>query len=361
MKKICFFSGDITRSGGTERVSIMIANELAKQGKYDICFLSLCEQKAVPFFAIHENINRHKLGEKWIQPGPGYLPVVPKLRRFLKEQAIDVIIDIDIALDILSVPAAGRLKVKVVSWEHSNCAYEMSVFYRKAILKYAVKHTDYVITLTEEDRLSYGKLVHRHKNIEAIYNPMNQRSSLKGLKKENWIITAGRLVPEKGIDYLVNVALEILTKYPEWKWYVLGEGPERGLLEEVIQQYGLEERLLVPGLVTNVEDYLEQAKLFVLTSKREGLPMCLLEAKTYNLPCVSFDIATGPNEIIEDGVTGFLIEPFDCDDMTDKISTLIENEAMLQEFSRNAGNNVEKFQLNEIMKKWNRVLNNLCE
>lgn len=361
MKKICFFSGDITRSGGTERVSVMIANELAKQGRYEVCFLSLCEQKETPFYALHESIKRYKLGEKWIQPGPGYLPLVPKLRKFLKEMDLDVIVDIDIVLDSLSIPAAWKQKTKVLSWEHFNCKYEMSVFYRRAILKFSVKHTDYVITLTEGDKISYGQYVKRTENIEAIYNPMKTESDLKGFNKENWIITAVRLVPDKGIDYLVDIAGKVLTEHPDWKWFVLGEGSDRKLLEEAIQRFNLEGRLNAPGLVLNMEEYLEQAKLFVLTSRVEGLPMCLLEAKTYALPCVSFDIPTGPNEIIEEGVNGYLVEPFDCNDMAEKINKLIESEVLLQEFAKNAKRNVEKFQMSSIMEKWNRVLDKLCE
>ena len=361
MKKICFFSGDITRRGGTERVSVMIANELAKQGKYEICFLSLCEQKMTPFFGIHESIERYKLGETWILPGPGYLPVVPKLRRFLKEHEIDVIIDIDIVLDSLSIPAAWKLKTKVLSWEHSNCYFELSVLYRKAILKFSVKHSDYVVTLTEGDKKNYKELLGRTENIEAIYNPMVEQTGILDGETENRIITVGHLIAGKGMNYLAQVAVSVLKQHRDWKWFVLGEGEERTFLESVICENQLEKQLILTGLVTNVGHYLTKSKIFVLTSKSEGLPMCLLEAKTYNLPCVSFDIPTGPNEIIEEGVNGFLIEPFDCDAMAAKINTLIENEAILQDFTRNAKNNVEKFEMSGIMEKWNRVLDDLCE
>lgn len=361
MKKVCFFSGDITRSGGTERVSVMIANDLAKQGKYEICFLSLCEQKQEPFFDIHESIKRYKLGEKWIQPGLGYLPLVPRLRQFLKEYDIDVIIDIDIVLDSLSIPAAWKLKTKVLSWEHSNCYFELSVLYRKAILKFSVRHSDYVVTLTEGDKKNYQKLLGRTKNIEAIYNPMEEQTIVSDKEPDSRIITVGRLVSGKGMDYLARVAVSVLKKHRNWKWYVLGEGEERTFLEKMIRENQLEKQLILTGLVDNVGEYLAQSKLFVLTSKSEGLPMCLLEAKAYNLPCVSFDIPTGPNEIIEDGVNGYLIEPFDCEDMADKINSLMENAELLRGFTEKAKNNVEKFQMSDIMEKWNRVLDNLCE
>ena len=114
-KKICFFSGDITRSGGTERVAIQLANALRKDHTYEICFLSLTEQRKTPFYPLHPEISREHLGERWIKPGPGYLPLVGKLRKFLKEQQIDVIIDIDIVLDALAIPATRGTRTKVVS------------------------------------------------------------------------------------------------------------------------------------------------------------------------------------------------------------------------------------------------------
>lgn len=360
MKKICFFLGDVTKSGGTERVSVMIANELAVCGKYEVCILSLCEQCKAPFYTIHKTIKRYKLGDKWLQPGPGYLPLIPKLRHFLKEQRIDLILDVDIVLDVLSIPASWGIKTKVLSWEHFNCDYEMSMLYRRCILKFSVKHSDYVITLTEGDRKTYGKRTGRTKNIEAIYNPMKMEDVVDAGEKENWIITAVRLVYDKGIDFLAETAAEVLTKHPDWKWYVLGEGEERRLLEEAILKNGLEGRLIAPGLVSNVGEYLDKAKMFVLTSRVEGLPMCLIEAKAHDLPCISFDIATGPSEVIEHGVNGYLIEPFDVDDMILKVNALIENDKLQKQFQNNAKNDIEKFQMKDIMEKWNRVIDSLC-
>ena len=71
-KKICFFSGDITRSGGTERVSVQLADKLLEDGTYDICFVSLTEQAEKPFYPLDPKIERYSLGEKWINRGHRY-------------------------------------------------------------------------------------------------------------------------------------------------------------------------------------------------------------------------------------------------------------------------------------------------
>ncbi len=363
MKKICFFSGDITRNGGTEKVSILIANELKRQGKYEIFFLSLTEQKNQPFFSLEQGIKRFSLGDKWIQPGPAYLPVIHKLRRFLKEQKIDILIDIDIVLDILSLPASKGMKTKVISWEHFNCEYEQSILYRRFILKYSVKRSDYIITLTEDDRVCYCNTFGRSENIRAIYNPMEiiqSEPTAQSQQGKKYIVTVGRLIQRKGIDYLARIAVRVLKKYKDWSWILLGDGEERTFLEKVISDNQLENQLILKGNVTNVADYLVKAEIFVMTSRVEGLPMCLLEAKANHLPCISFCIRTGPKEIIEDGVNGYLIPPFDCDIMTEKIELLIQNETLRKEFSENACHNIEKFQMTQIIKNWNEVIELLC-
>ena len=60
-KRICFFSGDITRSGGTERVAVQIANVLREDEHYDICFMSRTEQEEKPFYPLHPEIERFRL------------------------------------------------------------------------------------------------------------------------------------------------------------------------------------------------------------------------------------------------------------------------------------------------------------
>lgn len=356
MKRICFFSGDITRSGGTERVSTMIANALAEQGKYQILFLSLMEGEKKPFFELHESIQRYVLGEKWINPGPGYLKVILRLRRFLKQYNIHIIIDIDIVLDILSIPASRGLDVKVVSWEHSNYNREMESLYRRYILKYSVKHSDYIVTLTEKDKKTYIEKTGRKENISAIYNPIQKPEGPDISQKEQWLLTVGHLTRMKGTDYLAGIAKDVLKRFPDWKWMVVGDGEEQVLLQEFVEKNHLTEQMILTGKTDDVDYYLKKAQIFVMTSRTEGLPMCLLEAKAFSIPSVSFDIQTGPNEIIKDGVNGYLIRPFDCQDMTEKLMRLMGDETLRAKFSDHVHDDIEKFQMETILSDWNQVL-----
>ena len=389
--RICFFSGDITRNGGTERVAVMIANGLSNRG-FAVCFLSLVEQKENPFFDISEAVPRYVLKEdgNWVLPGPGYLPMVPKLRKFLKQQEIKVLIDIDIVLDVLSLPAAAGRETKVISWEHFNVPYEREFLYRRAILHLTARFSDYIVTLTRQDQENYEKLLHRKGRITFIYNPIEpkkfsetkkekafqgkERQRIEAIEqntadqeraeqKEKALITVGRLIERKGIDMLAKIAPRLLKKHKDWKWYVLGDGELRGLLEETVAKYGLEKQLILTGNVTNVEAYLKKSSIYVMTSRIEGLPMCLLEAAGCDLPYVSFDIPTGPAEIIEQGKNGFLISAFDVEKMEKTLDRLMEEDAVLKELTEAAAGYRKtleaKFSKEAILDQWEELLGKL--
>lgn len=368
MKKICFFSGDITRGGGTESVAVLIANALAGQGKYEVMFLSLVEQGKTPFFPISPEIRRHYLGEKWIQPGPGYLAVLSKLRRFLKEQEVDVLVDIDIVLDVLSLPARRGTGVKVVSWGHFSYYYEQEILYRRLIMRYGAGRADYCVTINEENRRCYERHLRRRKAIRTIYNPavrMGNGNAGAGQgtgapRREKYILWVGRLTRIKGVDYLAETACRVLKELPDWKWLVAGEGEMGEWLKAYSLERGLGDRLLLLGRVEDLGRYYSKAGIFVLTSRSEGLPMCLLEAKSYGLPCVSFDIRTGPDEIIRDGVNGYLVEPYDCGKLAERIVRLASQEGLRERFARNAALDREKFDLEHILDSWNEVFESLC-
>lgn len=357
--KVCLFSGDITRCGGTERAASALANALAAQDGFEVCILSLVEQSEAPFFPVSDAITRSMLNDVWLPNGPGYLKLIPRLRRYLKQNAIDVLIDIDIILDILSVPAALGLSTRVVSWEHFNFSVESSSFLRRLVLKEFSRRTAAIVTLTEQDAEAFRRALRRSGRILSIYNSVD-RPAAESLtaweKKENAIVSVGRLAPEKGCDYLLEVAKSVLPEHPDWKWYVVGDGEERGMLERGIARFHLEGQLLLAGFAQDVAPYLDRSKVYVLTSRYEGLPICLLEAKAHQLPIVSFDIHTGPREIVTPGINGCLVPAYDCQGMAQTLNRLIEDEAQMQSFAAHTWDDIGKFELPSILDKWMRLL-----
>ena len=89
-----------------------------------------------------------------------------------------------------------------------------------------------------------------------------------------------------------------------------------------------------------------------MTSRYEGLPLVLLEAKQYGLPIVSFNCPTGPSEIVIDGENGYLINDFDIEEMSNRIIELIKNEKLREDFSKNSMKDTDKFNKDKILKQW---------
>lgn len=359
-KKVWFYSGDITNSGGTERVAITIANQLNKREEFQVSFLSLVEKKKTPAFEIDSTVKRHTIYDHEVRGITHIFGIIHRTRKLVKKNQVDILIDIDGILEMYTIPALAFTKTKIVSWEHYNFYQNPVVPYRKYTRRMAARWADAIVTLTEEDKKYYCDNLNIRCSIQAIYNPVMPKNIDKGYNIDaKMILSAGRLTYQKGFDLLIDIADMFLKKYPDWKWVVLGEGEDREFLESEICKKKLKEQLLLPGNVDNIDEYYVESAMFVMTSRFEGLPMTLLETKPFQLPLVSFDCKTGPSELIEDGVNGYLIQEGHKEEMAEKIELLINHPDIRIGFSHNATNKMERFDLQIILDKWVKLLNTL--
>lgn len=358
---IGFFSGDITRSGGTENVSVMIANELASRTDYEISFISLFEENDNPFFPIDGRIRRFTVYPTVTHGIQHYFDTCRRLRNIVEERQIDVLIDIDGILDMYSLPVKRKTSVKVVSWEHFNYLQNPGVPYRKLTRRWAARRADAIVTLTETDKKLYESNLSLKCPVKAIANPMQMpKEPVSYDADSHLILSSGRLTYQKGFDLLVDIASKVLPNHPDWQWVILGEGEDRPALEQRIHDAQLEGRLILKGRVDDVDSYYRWSAMFVMTSRFEGLPMVLLEAKAHQLPLVSFDCPTGPSEVIEDGVNGTVVPLGDIDAMTKAINALIDDRTRRIEYSRMSDSNAGRYGMAAICDDWIRLLRSVA-
>lgn len=141
----------------------------------------------------------------------------------------------------------------------------------------------------------------RKTNVTAIPNPFDFPETLlinEPIKSPNqFIVSAGRLIPEKGFHTLIRVFSEIATIDKNLHLVILGEGPERPSLEQLISELNLQTKISLIGHVDNVYPYFRRAKLCVVSSIREGFPNVLLQMMSQNTRVVSTLCAGGINEL----------------------------------------------------------------
>src|SRR5690554_4249887 len=114
---------------------------------------------------------------------------------------------------------------------------------------------------------------------------------------ENTIVSAGRLIPEKGFDILIKSFAKIIEQNPEMYLMILGEGNERSKLENLVSELNLDKKVKLNGHVNNVYPYFKKAKICVVSSIREGFPNVLLQMMSQNERVISTDCAGGISEL----------------------------------------------------------------
>ena len=176
-------------------------------------------------------------------------------------------------------------------------------------------------------------------SIEVIFNPIiNERIIQRANEPNNhpWfnpktvpvIIAIGRLSEQKNFSLLLQSFAKVLES-TKARLIIFGEGPLRSDLENLVKELNLQDAVLLPGVVANPYNYLNNADLFVLSSNYEGLPNALVEALACGCPVVSTDCQSGPREILDDGKYGILVEPSDVNGLARAILQSLNSENKL--------------------------------
>jgi N-acetyl-alpha-D-glucosaminyl L-malate synthase BshA len=175
------------------------------------------------------------------------------------------------------------------------------------------------------------------------------------------ILTVGRISEEKGIEHMIKAVPFILKEIPEVKLVIIGDGPEKNRLEELVKNLNLTENIIFIGWILNndLNKFYKSADIFVLPSLREGMGVVLLEAMACGTPVIGSDIG-GIKDMIKDGENGFLAVPGNPEDIAQKIIRLLSNEDLRQKFSDNGLKKVqEKFSWDVVNEKFVKIYEDL--
>ena len=355
--KIVFFSGDISRSGGTERVLSLIANGLAERG-YEIVIFSLTG-KGSSFYKLDDRVRIRWIGSKGLETN--IISNLRTLSRLMKEEKPDFLIDVDIILCFYS----GLLKLRFpkthwISWEHFNYFTRFPVNHnlRKVARFIVSRFSECLVVLSDEDKGYYQDNIRLRCRIERIYNPTPYEEDVQKTEEKKVVLAVGRLTRIKGYDMLLKSWKLVEERNPEWTLRFVGDGEERGNLEAETKKLGLENVEFV-GMVDDVRPYYKEAAFFVLSSRNEGFVMVLLEAMKYSLPVVAFSCKAGVREVVKEGVNGYLAPPKNIRIMAKKMELMIRNDEKRRNMGANAKVMIGRFSQQRILEEWERLFEDI--
>lgn len=356
MKNICFFMGNINLTGGTERVTLLIANELALKG-FNVRLLNLTDGQS-PFFELSDKIMNDFIYQDKVSMKKNFIQTILKLRDYVRQHKIDTFISVDSILCVYSVPGLIGLGINHLCWEHFNFNINLGSRFRDVGRRLAAFFCNKVVVLTKQDVIYWNKnILLKRATIIHVSNPtsFNPIYKLPNFRKKN-ILTVGRLNYIKGFDILIEAFSLLRDENKEWSLTIVGSGEEEKKLKDLSKKLGLETYIHFVGATKNLNQYFRNASFFCCSSRFEGFGMVILEAMSYGLPIISFDCDCGPREII-DRSFGILVKDIDSKQLAISFSEFISlTDSKYENMSVNAYNTSKNYSLENVLKVWLEII-----
>lgn len=364
--KLLIFLHSLAR-GGAERVTANLANQLAEEG-WSITVVTLSDG-ARDCYGLNKSVRRIGLDLDRESANPLWAIVnnlrrIFALRRVLKEQRPHAALGMMNTASVLLKFASWGLGVVVIGAERGNPSTVRLGMAWSRLRSMAYRRMDAVIALTPE---AAQWLAHNAsaRNIAVIPNavawplidqvPRIDPKSF-GQAGRKRLLAVGRLSKVKGYDRLLEAFALIASRRSDWELVIVGEGPERQVLQVQVERFGLAEQVVLAGEAGNLADWYRHAQLFVLTSRHEGFPNVLLEAMSHGLACVSFDCEAGPRNIIRRGVDGVLVRDQDVGALASSLEQLMDDEQLRARYAALAMEVRERFALMRIIGLWRDLI-----
>ena len=389
MKKVCFLIDSIFEIGGVQRVTAVIAKELAKEynvtivtfdnsNKKYLSLYNLCDANIEYHFYSYPQIGFFKKKICRIFSGI-YLKIKPQakwcsnlyakssfcyelrssLANELNQGNYDIIIGVHAPLSARLATIYRLLpNTKLIGWIHNSFDAifgDNSHYYigadRKRHYVYQFRKLDDVIVLCQHDADLYRDYDSKF-HPTVIYNPLTLKPGKISEGNSHRFLAVGRFSHQhKGFDLLIESFHLFARQNLDWKLDIVGEGVEEELYRSLILKYHLEDRVFIHPFTNNIQDYYSKAQVYVLSSRWEGFGLVLVEAMAHGLPVISSDLPTS-KEIMGDFALYFK------NGVIEELAQRLEDATQLdwQAKSKEAIKLAERFNINTIIEQWKRLI-----
>ncbi len=233
--------------------------------------------------------------------------------------------------------ATGKLSKIVVS-EHSAHDAHNIIYKAIILLLYRFAHRFFVPTKIDCNH-------YRCFAIPSIYlpNPLPFEHKEKAPLETKVVLSIGRFTKDKRHLVLLEIWAQCKCRNDGWKLKIIGDGELRSEIIERIKEPDIIDSVEIMDPTKDVMSEYKKASIFALTSRREGFGLVLAEAMSFGLPCLSFSVPSGPLDIIENGVNGFLIEDGNTQKYAEKIDELAHQDGLRKKMSNQCIESITPF------------------
>jgi len=235
------------------------------------------------------------------------------------------------------------------------------------VVSYSINHSDAVTAVSESLKRDTYANFHIEKPIFVIPNFIDFSRFVKQKKEhfkkaiapqgEKILVHTSNFRKVKRVEDVIKI-FAIVSKQVACKLLLIGDGPERTNIELLSREMGVDDRVTFLGKQEQIEEILSVCDLFILTSETESFGLAALEAMACEVPVISTNTGGIPEVNIE-GVTGYLSNIGDVEDMAKNALKLLSNEELLLTFKANALTKAKEFQLDKILPMYEKVYEGL--
>lgn len=336
-KTICFYISSL-RKGGAERVIVNLAEHFHKNG-YRVVIVTT--RKAENEYEVSEGIERRisEPAEEELQQGRigNFKARFGKLRNIWKTESPDLIVSFIGKNNMMAILTAAFLKIPVVVSVRGNPPSEYYSKVLKTAANLLFRFASGVVLQTKASVPFFAKAV--QKKAVILPNPLNPvfiKPPFEGERK-NEIVSVGILDENKNQAVLIKAFGEIAEEFPQMHLVLYGEGEKRKDLESLAQSLNIASRVRLPGACDCVQDTIDKARIFVLSSDTEGSPNAVIEAMSLGLAVISTDCPCGgPAELIQTGENGILVPVGDNKAMAEALRKVLSSPQLEKRLRDNA-------------------------
>lgn len=363
--RLLYYTDQVYMHGGLERVLANKLNYFSEHTAIELHVVTFQQENNLPCYPIHNKVTFHDLNINYNRNisflHPSNIKHAPrhylKLKRKIEEIQPDVIVVCNYEFGFYFIPLIAKKSIKIKEFHSSRHFNYLERLKNKNLLKeikyklsdYFEDKYDYLVLLTKDEQ-HYFKTNNTVVIPNAIHNIGLKTAELSAKR----VITAGRIAPVKGFEYVIAAWRIVVETWPDWTLDIYGDGDGNYInkLKKQIEALNLNAHVFLKGATNDLESEMLESSIYVMSSLTECFPMVLLEAMSFGLPIVSFDCPNGPRNMIQHDVDGILVEYLNSEALACSIITLIKNKKKMQTFGIHGNINVQRFKEAKVMPLW---------